>query len=269
MAKFKQEYKVLSTRNYEMFKLLLGNREVSESRKKRVRESIEAIGLLPIPIIINEKNEVIDGQARLDVFKGMGFPIYYQRVEGIGLKECIEMNKNSTAWNLQDFVSSYVAQGNKDYKILDQFTKKYHPKVSFDTVTYALSGSTQAKHEVKTGKFKVDHECLNIADDQLNFIISCLDQTDLKGRRVAIEIALGWCYLNDRIDNGRLRKMFRSRLYRMPAYANTSGWIEGIEEAYNYKLNKNKQVSIRALWEIDYKEKQAGKKREEKQNDQA
>lgn len=56
---------VYRTNNYDQFKRLVGNREVNPKRVKTIKKSVEEIGYIPNPIIVNENMEVIDGQGRL------------------------------------------------------------------------------------------------------------------------------------------------------------------------------------------------------------
>lgn len=57
------------TNNYEMFKILAGNRGVSPARVKKIKKSIEDVGYITSPILVNEKMEVIDGQRQIASFK--------------------------------------------------------------------------------------------------------------------------------------------------------------------------------------------------------
>ena len=49
---------VKRTNNYEKFKRLKGNREVSPTRIRKIVESINRVGYITSPIIVNEKMEV-------------------------------------------------------------------------------------------------------------------------------------------------------------------------------------------------------------------
>ena len=51
------------TKDYTKFKTLDGNRALSRSQIKKLTRSFES-EQIPLPIIINEKYEVIDGQHR-------------------------------------------------------------------------------------------------------------------------------------------------------------------------------------------------------------
>ena len=51
-----------------------GNREIEESRVKKIKDSILKVGYITSPIIVNEKMEVIDGQRKNRGIKTIKFP---------------------------------------------------------------------------------------------------------------------------------------------------------------------------------------------------
>lgn len=70
--KYNQAYR---TDNYAKFKRLDGNRGVQLMRVKKVMDSVKANGYIYSPLIVNERYEVVDGQARLEAFKQLGIPV--------------------------------------------------------------------------------------------------------------------------------------------------------------------------------------------------
>ena len=64
------------TTDYDIFKQLLGNREINYNHVRRLIKSMQEEYLI-VPIQVNEKMEVIDGQHRIAACKELGFPIYY------------------------------------------------------------------------------------------------------------------------------------------------------------------------------------------------
>ena len=251
--KLKDKYVVEVTYDYSKFKDLLGNREDQEKRKKIIVNSIKEVGLIPAPIIVNEKFEVVDGQARLAAFKELGLPVYYMRLNGLSLKECIAMNKNQKPWSLKDHIHSYAEDGNENYRILEQFNKKYN--ISLDVITWALSGKTSSKNNVRHGLFQIDYESLNDADYILNEIKEILNGLELHGKTTYLQLAFGYCLRKPEIDNARLKDRVKKRHFAFPACAITSDWIKEIDKAYNYKTKGEFQVSIYALWQIDQRQK--------------
>lgn len=119
--------RVFKTVNYDQFKDLLGNREVEEKRFEKIEASM-LIKQLPIPIVVNEKLEVIDGQGRLAVCKKHGMPVWYMVIPGLTLRECRTVNVCSTKWSNRDELRSYAKTGCEDYvrllRVMDKFNLK-------------------------------------------------------------------------------------------------------------------------------------------------
>lgn len=106
---------VYFTRNYEQFKTLLGNRSVEEERIEKIEKSM-MIKQIPIPIIVNEHMEVIDGQGRLEVCKRNNLPIWYCVCPGLTINDCFIANIYSTNWSEKDVLKRYATTGNENYK---------------------------------------------------------------------------------------------------------------------------------------------------------
>ena len=99
--------KVFATMNYDQFKYLDGNRSVKDGRVNKILNSIDEVGYIPAPIIVNEKMEIIDGQGRLEACRRRKIPISYLVIKGIGINECTAMNINQSNWTINDYIERY------------------------------------------------------------------------------------------------------------------------------------------------------------------
>ena len=63
------KYEILETTDYGMFKPLLGNRD--RKSESKIIDSIQRVGYIISPLIVNEKMEVIDGQNRLAALESL------------------------------------------------------------------------------------------------------------------------------------------------------------------------------------------------------
>lgn len=136
---------VYETRNYDMFKKLLGNRDVTEQRIAKITESINNVGYVLNPCVINGKNEIIDGQGRIEALKRMDMPVHYVIDKNAGLEQCVQLNINGTPWNTMDYVKSYVHQGIQDYINLYELIELF-PKINIDVVAYSVHGKTETRN---------------------------------------------------------------------------------------------------------------------------
>jgi hypothetical protein len=117
---------VESTSKLRMFKILKGNRPPNPQHIKRLCDSIKKYGMLVNPILVNELNEVIDGQHRLLAAIEANSPIYYIVVEGYSLTEVHALNLNQKNWTSADFLEGYANLGVQDYILLKEFCNR-HP----------------------------------------------------------------------------------------------------------------------------------------------
>jgi disulfide oxidoreductase YuzD len=72
----KVKNRVYSTTNYNQFKYLKGNRAITELHVRRLVEAIKEKDL-QVPIIVDEKMNVVEGQHRLEAYKIVGKDQYY------------------------------------------------------------------------------------------------------------------------------------------------------------------------------------------------
>jgi hypothetical protein len=137
---------IQTTSNYSMFKLIGGNRELNHINLKRLEVSMSETPLVSI-IMVNERNEIIDGQHRFEVSKRLGLPIHYVVVYGYGIKEVQTLNANGSNWKKTDFLDGYVKSGVQEYLTFKKFQEDY-PKFSFSTCIKVLS--TLRSEQTKT-----------------------------------------------------------------------------------------------------------------------
>ena len=73
---------IYETTDYSKFKKLKGNRDPKTAKK--IVNSINEVGYVLDPILINEKDEIIDGQNRFEAVMQLGLPVVYVKQDGIG-----------------------------------------------------------------------------------------------------------------------------------------------------------------------------------------
>lgn len=122
---------IKKTTDYKIFKRVQGNRPVDVNHVKSLISSVAQKNLLEnIPLIVNDKMEVIDGQHRLEVSKAMGIPVYYISVPKADISDIRRLNSYSRPWSVFDYLDSYIDLGKTDYKQLKSFASKYSLSIS-------------------------------------------------------------------------------------------------------------------------------------------
>lgn len=141
------------TKDYSKFKTLLGNREISKVAVKNLIDSMKGIGVLPVPLIVNERYEVIDGQHRLIAIEALKGTAYYIIVPGLELSDCIALNGEQRNWKPFDFIKSYADRHYEQYEALMYYVNLYND-IAPSVVMRAMSGSYDL-NRVKKGAYKI------------------------------------------------------------------------------------------------------------------
>lgn len=178
MENVEKAYDVYTTKNYDIFKRLVGNRDIPEMRISKIVNSIQEIGWVRNPIVVNEKMEVIDGQGRLTALQRLGLPVEYIIAPGAGSEECIRMNMDMVNWKQPDFIKSYAEQGNPNYQRLLSLTQHY-ANGNLHIICTAVYRTSKPKHrEIKAGTLQLTEEQYFEAVPRLKFIQPLLDTLD-------------------------------------------------------------------------------------------
>lgn len=150
--------KVFSTKNYEIFSSLDGNRIVNPLHVKKIADSMK-IKVLFIPIIVNEEFQVIDGQHRLEARKQLGLEVPYIICPNYTLEDVHRANSNHKTWNAIDFLKGYAEAGVEDYKFLLEIYESYDGKLAINTILRLISPTEAKSYKInifKEGRFKIE-----------------------------------------------------------------------------------------------------------------
>lgn len=245
-----EAYKVYTTKDYSIFKRLVGNRDIPESRISKIVESIQTIGWVHNPIIVNEKMEVIDGQGRLTALQRLKMPVEYIIAEGAGNKECIYMNMNMVNWKLPDFIKSYAEQGNENYQRLLSLMERY-ANGNLDIISTAVYRLSKSKHkEIKKGTLQLTEEQYKAAIPRLEYIRPILEEIDdkkLPGSIIMLMQTLIYYYDYPKVDRDRLKYSVEKYIYNAAPWVLNTDCEREVENCYNYGLGLEKKIFIAHL----------------------
>ena len=245
-----EAYKVYTTKDYSIFKRLVGNRDIPETRISKIVESIQTIGWVRNPIIVNENMEVIDGQGRLTALQRLKMPVEYIIAEGAGNKECIYMNMNMVNWKLPDFIKSYAEQGNENYQRLLSLMEKY-ANGNLDIISTAVYRVSKSKHrDIKQGTLQLTEEQAKAAIPRLEFIKPILEKIDerkLPGSLVTLMQTLIYYFDYPEVDKDRLAYSVEKYIYNSTPWVLNTDCETEVENCYNYGLGLEKKICIAHL----------------------
>ena len=250
MEEREKTYNVYVTKDYSIFKRLVGNRDIPESRISKIVESIQTIGWVHNPIIVNEKMEVIDGQGRLTALQRLKMPIEYVIAEGAGNKECIYMNMNMVNWKLPDFIKSYAEQGNENYQRLLSLMQRY-ANGNLDIISTAVYRLSKSKHkDIKQGTLQLTEDQYRAAIPRLEYIKPILEEINdkkLPGSMVTLMQTLIYYYDYPEVDKDRLKYSVEKYIYNATPWVLNTDCEREVENCYNYGLGLEKKVFIAHL----------------------
>jgi hypothetical protein len=250
MEKRETSYNVYVTKNYGIFKRLVGNRDIPESRISKIVDSIQKIGWIRNPIIVNEKMEVIDGQGRLTALQRLKMPVEYIIAEGAGNRECIYMNMNMVNWKLPDFIKSYAEQGNENYQRLLSLMEKY-ANGNLDIISTAVYRVSKAKHrDIKEGILQLTEDQYRAAVPRLEFIkplLESIDERKLPGSLVTLMQTLIYYFDYEEVDKSRLAYSVEKYIYNATPWVLNTDCEREVENAYNYNIRLEDKISIAHL----------------------
>ncbi len=167
--------KVYYSKEYSLFKMIDGNRQLNEPKIKRILKDISnGIDLLRYcPILVIERNgrlEIIDGQHRFYIARKIKSHVWYIIAEEINLYDIARMNSNTEKWKAKDYINCYVQLGNTDYNILEAFITQYPIPISTAIILLShgkVSGGGGEKNDFEHGTLKINY--LNYANELLHY----------------------------------------------------------------------------------------------------
>lgn len=243
-------YEVYTTKNYDIFKRLVGNRDIPESRISKIVASIQEIGWIHNPIVVNEKMEVIDGQGRLTALQRLGMPVEYIIAEGAGSQECIYMNMNMVNWKQPDFIKSYAEQGNVNYQRLLSLMNLYVGG-NLHIIFTALYRISKPRHkEIKQGTLQITEQQYFEAVARLKYIqpiLEKLDMAKLPGSIIMLMQTLIYYYDYVEVDKDRLKKKVMKYIYNSNPWVTAGDCEKEVENVYNYHVTLEEKQPIQHL----------------------
>ena len=251
---------ILKTHDYTIFKKLNGNRDVDEKRVKGLMKSIEKIGWISNPIIVNRKMEVIDGQGRLEALRRLGLPVEYHIVDNANLDNCRTMNSNNTAWKTNDYIKSFADSGNKDFQRI-QYLMNYFD-ITLDILMMAAGktdGSSRAYHRIREGSQTFDESNYITASRRLNVHKKYRPAFKRFGGRVRTDDAVIMYIIKygethqDTVDHDKIVDALEKCAPKDIHPESFERLLESVQNVYNYNKTKKNRLYFYEEYRLDTK----------------
>ena len=169
---------VMKSSNYDMFKIMEGNREINSTNLNQIILSMKEKQLV-IPIIVNEKFEIIDGQHRFSACKYLNLPVYFIISNGYDIEDVIRANVNGgRKWFDGDYLNKYCLLKDERYLEIKKITKDFN--ITVNDFTKILSVIQNKKTTVVKREFREGRISLNGLQLLTSFLMSLEDFKEFK-----------------------------------------------------------------------------------------
>lgn len=245
---------IFETKNYEIFNRLNGNRDIRNIKK--IIDSIEKVGYIPNPIMVNENMEIIDGQNRYEALKELNLPIQYFIVNGVGINEARALNLGRTNWGTVDYVKSYAEDGNTSYQYLLKLMNDYpilKTQEIYGIATNKILTYGWVVNFINTGNFTLSRdEFFEIKKrlDYMNELKSPIKR--MLGVRRLYVTTIAWCMTVPGVNIKRLCDVINDKYPLIRPAVDVNILLEDITRLYNSKLSKEKKVFFDLEYRTNY-----------------
>lgn len=234
---------IQSTTAYSIFSLVASNREINLAHVRNIVESIKVKNLLSVnPITVNDKNEVLDGQHRLQAAKELGLPIFYIVSDGLNQVDISRLNTNKKNWTAGDYLNFWCAEGKDAYKKISKFINT-HNHIALTSALKMLSPSyRRGGEEFKEGEFKIE------SMENAEKTAAQLDELLQFGKHVFSSVFIHfYCKLalNEHYDFEKMVYQIQKAPRSFVPCANEKQYIELFEEIYNRDVKSQNRVSFK------------------------
>lgn len=237
---------VLTTRDYKIFKTLVGNRPTDPMHVKELIRSFTQRGNLTnnFPIVVNENMEVIDGQNRLAALEELGWEVGYRVEEGLNITSVRDINSAQRNWNWKDYANSFAILGNDNYKrlleVYEQFGVGYHVLALYCGFRRGKGIGTDASYTA--GNLTLtpeDKERATVLLAQAAEIVEALEEHNTgsrpKGNRT-LYAALFIIFQSPDYDHKRMMNKVTNHGARVLSYTQINDQLRSFEDVYNFNV---------------------------------
>lgn len=236
MNNTRSEVKVFQTSDYAKFKVLKGNRPHKKAHLRLLKQSISEHGDLGGPLLVNDKNEIIDGWHRIKIFEELKLPVQYIVKNGFGLEEVHILNSNRKNWTMTEFMNCYVEIGKKEYIAYKEFYEKHgFPQSTTLLIIRAGGHGGYQQESFKRGEFMFKNP--EEAEDRAEKILMFKDLY-VGYKRQLFVAAMMRLFKHKEYQHADFISKLKYQREKLFDASSVNSYLRLIEEIYNYRRQK-------------------------------
>ncbi len=233
---------VQHTNNYKQFKLLPGNRPITDFHVRELAESYQSNpNLIELrPILVNERMEIVDGQHRLRACELNQIEAPYIVAPGLTVGAAQIMNALQKPWKLLDFARSYAYSGNPEYQAFERYLDEYQLNPT-TTLLYIAGNKHKMASRFKIGAFKMPED-IALVEDRFGKLS---DFDNLKGipwKSDRFAKAFLTVMNLEGYDHDRMLRNMTLALPTVKIQPDRIEWLRELERVYNYNIKSDTNI---------------------------
>ncbi len=227
---------VKHTSNYAQFKLMPGNRPISEHHVRRLTESYNNNpNLVELrPVLVNEKMEIVDGQHRLRACEKTSIEVPYIIAPGLTVATAQIMNALQKSWQMIDFARSYAYAGNVHYQKFEHYMDEYSLTPTI-ILLYIVGNRSKRNDRFKLGLFEMPSD-LTDTDDRFGKLSSFADFPGISWQGDRFAKAFHSVLGLPGYDHSRMLRNMALALPTVKPQPDRLEWLRELERVYNYNI---------------------------------
>jgi len=235
-----EKYRMYSTKNYEIFKKLNGNRDISNSHVKKLVDSFKNKYLFT-HINVNQNLEVKDGQHRLEALKILGLPIYFIVTNGANLDD-IKTIQIAKQWVKRDTAHRYAVTGNYNYQLFLDFLDEF--KFGESITTQILEDNRYGDSGIGVDSFNDGHFVVKNYEQSKKYARMFKDFDFYKQHNVrSFMVAMMRAFKHPSYNHNKMVGAVSSHIHKFPSVrVEVFLFLELIQKTYNFNINKKNRI---------------------------
>ncbi|MES2395846.1 MAG: ParB N-terminal domain-containing protein [Bacteroidota bacterium] len=237
------ENKIYRTISYGKFKLIKGNRELSQKKINKIVKSVNNGNnlLQHCPIIVDEGMSIVDGQHRFSACVKLNHEVFYVITKSSsGLVDIADLNSNTDKWANKDFIACFCDTGKQDYIKLREFLDKYGFPLStslqlLSSGPAASNGGGKVIEQFRNGTFRITNYdfAKGVAEKVIDY--KSFSESSKSGHFV---LAIAKLIGSDKYNHAQVINKLSKHNLVVEARRTTKDYILHLEELFNYKNQK-------------------------------